>query len=68
MYRFRMSVAYYELMALDVARIEYGKEKESVKADDESIRLNEESIRKARERHKENEWKAGRLSELNTNT
>jgi len=68
MYRFRLSVAYYELLSLDVARVDYdsGEEKPK-KADLESVRLNEESLRKARERHKQNEWKAGKLSDLNTN-
>lgn len=68
MYRFKMSVAYYELMALDVARVEYDNEDKPKKADDESVRLNEESLRKAKERREKDEWTKTTLSELNTNT
>lgn len=67
MYRFKGSVAKYELMALDVARVVYDKDNKEnkVKADKESIRLNEESLRKARERHKQEEWQEKKLSDLN---
>lgn len=61
-----MSVAKYEIMALDVARVIYdsdGKDKKAV-ADDESIRLNEESLRKSRERRKTQDWQTKKLSEL----
>lgn len=68
MYRFKMSVAYYEIMALDVARVEYDREDKPKVADEESIRLNQESLRKARERHKNTEWQESSLSDLNTNT
>ncbi len=47
MYRFKNSVAYYEILLFDTPRIEYNK-KNKVEADDESIRLNEESLIKAR--------------------
>ncbi len=66
MYRFKGSVAKYEIMALDVARVIYdtdGKEKK-ILADDESIRLNEESLRKMRERQKEQEWQHKKLFDL----
>lgn len=72
MYRFKGSVAKYELMLLDVARVVYDKEPKEKqnrkKADAESIRLNEESLRKARERHKQTQWQQMKLSDLNTNT
>lgn len=72
MYRFKGSVAKYELMLLDVARVVYDKEpkekQNKKKADAESIRLNEESLRKARERHKQTQWQEMKLSDLNTNT
>lgn len=68
MYRFKMSVAYYEIMALDVARVEYDKEGKPKVADEESIRLNQESLRKAREKRENKEWTETTLSQLNTNT
>ena len=70
MYRFKNSVAKYELMVIDVARVVYDSDRKEkgVIADEESIRLNEESLRKARERHKTEAWQETTLSELNTNT
>lgn len=57
MYRFKHSVPYYEILALDVARVEYDHKKDSksggkknIVPDAESIRLNEESLRIAREK------------------
>ncbi|WP_163356474.1 hypothetical protein [Dysgonomonas sp. 25] len=66
MYRFKGSVAKYELMILDVTRVVYDKEDTHKRkfADQESIRLNEESLRKARERNRDNEWQEKKLSEL----
>lgn len=69
-YRFKLSVAKYELMALDVARVIYDRDDEEKKtiADKESIRLNEESLKKVRKRREKEEWQQKKLSELNTNT
>jgi len=66
MYRFKGSVAKYELMILDVARVVYDKEDKDKRtvADAESIRLNEESLRKARERNRDNEWQEKKLSDI----
>lgn len=66
MFRFRESVAKYELMILDVARVVYDKKPQEQRqnADAESIRLNEESLRKAREKHKQSEWQNKKLSDL----
>lgn len=76
MYRYKMSVAKRQIMALDIPRIEYNTKKtdnansgpRKLKANDQSLKLQEEANRKARERRKQNEWQRMKLSDLQTQT
>jgi len=56
-YRFTNSVAYYEILTLDVPYTDYGSENEesnngSASVDEESIRKNKEALERAMERKK----------------
>lgn len=70
MYRFKQSVAKYEIMALDVTRIIYDTKKKDkrVQADAESIDLNRKSVEKMRQKRDQENWQNMKLSDLNTNT
>lgn len=61
MYRFKHSVPYYEILALDVSRVEYEHDKNNKKPDQRSIDLNEQAIKEARERR---EFKKMKLDDL----
>lgn len=70
MYRFRQSVAKYELMAVDVARVVYDKNKKAknVTPDSESIELNKKSLEKLRKKQEKDQWQKMKLSDLNSIT
>lgn len=74
-YRYKLSVAKRQIMALDIPRVEYDHKNKSglhkpkkIDPTDPSIKLQEEANRKARERRKENEWRKLKLSDLETQT
>lgn len=75
-YRYKLSVAKRQIMALDIPRVEYNTNKTNTTNDrpiklnpnDPSIKLQEEANQKARERRKQNEWQRMKLSDLETQT